>query len=160
METNQERLSPTPKASRTGKGAIMLGLSRPRARISVSRALADLDHEIVSVADGYRLTQRLADVILGDDRRRPSLIVANPILAGCTGISLLSGLRDLGWDTPVIFLVGSRVDPERARVWSHGATALFVEPIDLGELKRFVELVLDPTFGFAELAEGTDPGIG
>lgn len=151
---------------------VLVGLSTAGLRVAVTEMITACGHEVVSLADGYHLTQTLAGAILGEDAARPRLIITNPILPGCTGVSLLAGLRELGWDTPVIFLIGADDPAARAQTWSPEVTAVFVEPVDLRELGALVALLLDPEVGEAfgtlrvprwihspRLAEGTNPGV-
>ena len=123
---------------------VLIAIAERACRERVARVIADLGCEVDAMGDGYRLTERLADSILGDTHRaRPCLIIVNPILPGCTGISLLAGLRDLGWDTAIVFVIAAQ-DVGRQLRWSHGASGVFVDPFDEDELRAFAEVVLDP----------------
>lgn len=151
---------------------VLVGVSDRDLRRAVTGTLAARGHDVVAVPDGFHLTQRIADAILGDSRSRPELIIINPILPGCTGLSLLAGLRELGWDTPVIFLIDPNDEAARDQAWSPDVSGVFVEPVDLRELSAFVELVLDPQVGDtlrslrsplpggSRFPEGTNPGRG
>lgn len=141
---------------------MLVGLAREHTRAAVSRVIAEQGYDVVCAADGCHLIQQLSSAILGDDDARPGLIVTNPILVGCTGLSVLAGLRDLGWDTPVIFVSAEGDEVGRSWALAHGATGVFSEPVDPGELATFVNIVLSPEigarFGVLGAPEGTRPG--
>ncbi len=114
-------------------------------RSHVEAALRPLGCKIVSVADGFHLIQSLADAVLVESSKtRPRLIVADSILAGCTGLNLLKGLRQLGWDTPFILLTPNEDEKLRRLAWQNGATGVFMTPFDCHELGVFAELMLRP----------------
>lgn len=149
---------------------VFVGLADAATRAQVTEVIAELGYEAVAVGDGYRLAESLADPILGDDTAsRPRAIIINPVLPGCTGFSLLSGLRDLGWSTPVIFIIDGDDLSARRRAWAQGASGVFVAPFDDQELRSFIEMVIDPEVealaaGTSELdviefPEGTNPGV-
>lgn len=126
---------------------ILVGVADAELRAKIVVGLGGTDHEVVAVSNGFHLIERVADAILSDstsDGVRPKLIVADSVLPGCKGLTLLAGIRDLGWDTPVILL--SPPDDERSRreavAW--GVCGVLVEPVDVGELCALSELVLDP----------------
>lgn len=114
-------------------------------RAQVSSMLGSLGCSVDSFGNGMDLIDRLADRILAGSRSsRPDLIIAEAILPGCTGVSLLAGLRELGWETPVILLTRSDQNSVRKQAWHNGVTGIFIEPLDLNQLGEFAQLVLDP----------------
>lgn len=168
-----ERPPTTKGKDKKGARRILVGVSDGRNRERIARAVGDLGHEVVAMADGYHLTECLADGILsGKCDQRPSLIIVNPILPGCTGLSLLGGLRDLGWQTPVVFIIRGDDYRGRSQAWAKGVTGVFIEPFTDEELRTFASLVLDPDVSRAindarglecetpwSFPEGTNPGL-
>ncbi len=152
---------------------ILVGVADERTRARIAGAVGDLGYEVVNMADGYHLTECLADGILsGKTDQRPSLIIVSPILPGCTGLSLLGGLRDLGWSTPVVFVIRANDTRGRSQAWAEGLTGVFIEPFTDQELQSFASLVLDPEVSRAitdardleceppgTFPEGTNPGL-
>jgi CheY-like chemotaxis protein len=122
---------------------ILIGIRDQGLRDRTAVALGDLGRPIVRVGDGLRLVERIADAVL-DNAGRPGLIVADAVLPGCTGLTLLSGVRALHWDTPVILLTQMHEQRERGIAWAQGVTGVFVDPIDVADLRSFAALVLDP----------------
>jgi DNA-binding response OmpR family regulator len=79
---------------------------------------------VVESPTGYHLVESISGAILGDQAwRRPSLVVADAISPGCSGLSIAQGLRDLGWTTPIVLLDEPRPD---ALVDAGGDGSLFV----------------------------------
>lgn len=127
---------------------ILLGIADTQLRASVASALTGLECDVVALGDGFHVIERMADAILGGSRQaRPCLIIVDSILPGCTGLSLLAGLRELGWDTPVILLMSHDDEDVRRQAWEHGATGVFMNPFAVQELCVFADLVLDLSVG-------------
>jgi DNA-binding response OmpR family regulator len=135
---------------------ILVGIADAATRMKVARGLSELDCEVITVVDGYRLLERLGDAIL-DLKHRATLrlVVADTSLAGCSGLNLLTGLRELGWDIPIVLLTRSAEEDERRKAWDAGVTGVFIEPYELRELCVFAELVLDSRVGAAIRAART-----
>lgn len=123
---------------------ILVGISDRRLRDRAAAALSELGRPVVRVGDGLRLVERIADAVL-DDAIRPGLIVADAILPGCTGLTVLSGVRSLHWDTPVILLTRMHQERERRAAWAEGVTGIFIDPFELDDLRAFAALILDPS---------------
>jgi len=126
-------------------GDILIGISDPEVLQAVKSALEELEYDVVAVTDGFHLVEKMADEIL-DERhgRRPSLIVADALLPGCTGLSLLAGLRELTWGVPVVLLAPQDDEAVRQRAWECGASGVFLRPFEPRELMVFCRLLLEP----------------
>jgi hypothetical protein len=74
-------------------------------RRDIAAALRADGWAVAELPTGFHLVRALADWILekGSDIK-PSLIIVDAILPGCTGMSVASGLADIGWQTPVVIL--------------------------------------------------------
>lgn len=131
-----------PRPALLGEEHVLVALEDSATRARVSRLVESLGLEPISVADGIQLTEVLADSILGDGHQRPSAIVINPVLRGCTGFAVLSGLRDLGWTTPVIFIIDDAGDG-RYEPWANGVSGVFIEPFQDNELRDFLDLMIE-----------------
>jgi len=93
--------------------------------------LRDAGCRVVTARDGADLLRKLGAAILDEDpARRPALIIADLALAGCSGLSILEGLRALLWDTPFFLIVDDNGADMARRAFALGATRVFGEPID------------------------------
>ena len=127
---------------------ILLGIADTRLRETVAVGLKELACEIVALGDGYHVVECMADAILDGPRQsRPCLIIVDSILPGCTGLSVLAGLREMGWDTPVILLMPHEDEDVRRQAWGHGATGVFMNPFEVQELCVYADLVRDASVG-------------
>lgn len=134
--------------ARTRRAIVAIGVQTDRSRLA-SLLRAD-GFEVAAVCDGFQLIDQIADAILGrEGSRRPDLIISDAVLPGCTGLSLLAGVRDLGWSTPVILLTRPDHAEARWQAWNNRVTGLFIEPYDPRELRAFVRIVMDPMAGAA-----------
>jgi DNA-binding response OmpR family regulator len=126
-------------------GEVLVGISDPEVLRAVMDAFEELEHDVVAVTDGFHLVEKMADEIL-DERHgcRPSLIVADALLPGCTGLSLLAGLRELSWGVPVVLLAPQDDEAVRRRAWECGASGVFLRPFEPRELMIFCRLLLEP----------------
>lgn len=146
----------TPEANARTTRAILVALGADEMRERVCRELGDLGCPVLPLSDGYRLVEHMADALL--DQRcdaRPALIVADAVLPGCAGLSVLAGVRTLGWDTPVILVTALGDHRARDAAWTGGVSGIFVDPVDARELRNFAELILDPAC--ASIAGGRGP---
>jgi len=65
---------------------------------------------------GLHLIHAISGLILGDQPgSQPALIVADAAARGCSGVSIASGLRDLGSTIPVIVVARTADDPVAVR---------------------------------------------
>lgn len=114
---------------------ILVGIANTAERVTLVNMLHREGHAVVPASDGFHLVEFMADAILNStDDVRPDLIIADAILPGCTGMSLLSGLRALHWETPII-LLAPYDDPRLRREASmRGATAFFAQPCSVEKL--------------------------
>ena len=66
---------------------------------------------VVEQPTGLHLIHAISGLILGDQPwLRPGLIVADAAARGCSGLSIASGLRDLGSRIPVVVVVARAAD--------------------------------------------------
>ncbi len=136
---------PPDRADLWKAGGILIGIADQKMRSSVRSALEELDRKVVSVADGFQLVEQLADEILDEGvGNRPSLLVVEALLPGCTGLSLLTGLRDLKWRIPAVLLVPKNDELVRGRAWECGACGVFMTPYEPRELTGYCQLMLEP----------------
>lgn len=128
-------------------------------------------------------SQALADMIVGNDIRvlvansgvdvvahlfprgdsysePPDLMVLSALLPGYNGLSVLAGVRSLGWPTPIL-LTWPPLEPwvcdEAVRL---GCCGLFEEPISPRELAEAVLLVLNRSPQLRDRPECTRPPQG
>lgn len=122
----------------------LVGIADRERREEVAAMLCRNGCDVTAHADGFHLVERLADAILGrQTRRRPDIIIADAILRGCSGVTLLEGLRQLEWDTPVILLTDRSVAISHRWAW-RAVSGVFTEPFDIDALEAFVRFALDP----------------
>lgn len=124
--------------------SVYVAISNREDRDYITAMLETDGYQVTTFADGYHLVEHIADAIEDSSRPRPKLIIADAILPGCTGVSLLSGLRDLHWQTPIVLLTEKDVHLKRSRSWNYGVTAIFHQPFDIDELCAFASLVMEP----------------
>lgn len=111
--------------------AIVIGISDTHKRSRVERILAQFGCALRGFANGYQLVEFCAEAILGtDEHRRPRLIVADSVLPGVTGLSMLAGIRALGWQTPVILLARPQDRANIEAAAASGASAICFDPVD------------------------------
>jgi len=126
------------------KRTVFVAISDREDRDYVTAMLETDGFDVWTFSDGYHLVEHIAEAIEDDSKPRPKLIIADAILPGCTGISLLSGLRDLNWQTPIVLLAERNQHLKRSRAWNYGVTAIFNQPFDIDELCSFASLVMTP----------------
>lgn len=129
--------------ARTGTATVLVGMTDSSERASVVDMLYQEGHVVVPASDGVHLIEFMADAILNaSDNLRPDLIIADAILPGCTGLSLLSGLRALNWDTAIILLAPYSDLALRREASQRGVTALLARPCNVERLRNITREIL------------------
>lgn len=129
---------PPRSAAEPRRADALVGVADVETRCQIIAMLRGLGFHVTAEADGFRLIERLADAILGKPVERPAVIIADAVLPGCTGLSLLSGLRDLGWNTPVILLSSRARQFARRLASGRNISDLFAGPFDVRALNEFI----------------------
>jgi CheY-like chemotaxis protein len=78
-------------------------------RATVTGSLRRLGWTIATFSSGYHLVEALAEVIIGDAvvGSGPDLIVVDAISAGCSGLTIAAGFRDLRLEIPIVLIAPS-----------------------------------------------------
>ena len=114
---------------------VVLAISNPLRRNQLARQLRDLGCRVATAQTGTDLLRKLGSAILDEDAsRQPALIIAELGLAGCSGLSVLEGLRALLWDTPFFLIVKENDEAVAKLAFSLGASRVFEEPTDPQEI--------------------------
>jgi CheY-like chemotaxis protein len=123
-------------------------------RASVTGSLRRLGWTIVTYASGYHLVEALAEVIIGDVvGSRPDLIVVDAISAGCSGLTIASGFRDLGLEIPIVLIAPSEASDVARDAYAR--SVILVDPAAAA-----TALVRIATLRAARRASGYDDDAG
>ena len=128
--------------SHSGPFRILLAEDDGEMRRIVADALRDDGYDVGELADGGRLlvdiAARLKAGIGGDSL---DLIVSDIRMPICSGLQILSALRDAHWRTPVILMTAFGDESTRKHAESLSAV-LFDKPFDLDDLRTAVANLL------------------
>lgn len=114
---------------------VLVALSHSARRTKLTRALRAAGCRVAAAPDGYRLLRLLSrDLLAHALGGRPDLIVVDATMPGCNGLSILQGLRQLGWTTPVYIVVEYNQGDFAQRAFALGATRVFEKPIDVEQV--------------------------
>ena len=123
----------------------LVGIANHDTREGVAALLRADGCGVVAESDGFHLVEQIAAAIEDVPKsERPDVIIADAILPGCTGLSLLAGLGDLKWQVPVILIVAAGDFHSRRKAWECGASGTFGQHFDPQHLRVFVSLILRP----------------
>ena len=115
-------------------------------RSHITKTLRRLDWTVIEHASGFHVVQALSEVIMGNAiGPRPDLIVVDAISAGCSGVTIAAGFRDLGLAIPIMLIAPA----EAAEADAYAHSVILVEPAT-------ASLVL---VGIAMLAPGSHASI-
>ncbi len=112
-------------------------------RRMLARALEVADLEVIEVADGLELVDLLERAAAGE-AERPSCIVADIQMPGCSGLRALASMRRLHLDIPTVLITAFGDEATHALAERLGAAAVFDKPFDLAEVRRCVVDLLGP----------------
>lgn len=111
-------------------------------RSVVAGALRGDGYDVVELPDGGRLLVEVAARLKAGGRGDPlDLIVSDIRLPICTGLQILSAIRDAHWRTPVILMTAFG-DEQTRRDAESLAAVLFDKPFDLDDLRTAVANLL------------------
>jgi DNA-binding response OmpR family regulator len=109
---------------------VLVAVGAGDRRKELARGLRERGCVVSTVGDGLGLLRRISRPLLDDaDAGRPDLIIAELGLAGCSGLSVLEGLRSLDWQTPFFLIAGGNESVAR-QAFALGANRVFGEPLD------------------------------
>jgi FixJ family two-component response regulator len=83
-----------------------------------------------------------ADAFLETDLDRFALVLSDIQMPGMSGLDLLSKLRELRPELPVVLMTAFPDERVRARAETEGAVRLFVKPCDPDDLIAVIETLL------------------
>jgi CheY-like chemotaxis protein len=125
-----------------GPFRVLLAEDDEEMRCLVADALRGDGYDVVELADGGRLLVDIATRLKsGADGEFLDLIVSDIRMPVCTGLQILSALRDAHWQTPVILMTAFGDEATRRHAESLSAV-LFDKPFDLDDLRTAVANLL------------------
>jgi CheY-like chemotaxis protein len=111
-------------------------------RSLVVEALREDGYQVVQAVDGGRLLVEIAECLkLGGGTGSVDLIVSDIRMPVCSGLQILSALRDAHWRTPVILMTAFG-DAATRRHAESLAAVLFDKPFDMDDLRTAVANML------------------
>ena len=128
--------------ARRGPFRVLLAEDDDAMRTLVADALRSDGHDVVELADGGRLLVDIAARLkAGGHGEALDLIVSDIRMPVCSGLQILSALRDAHWRTPVILMTAFGDEATRRHAESLSAV-LFDKPFDLDDLRTAVANLL------------------
>ena len=102
---------PNPDIAPTGLAmrSIIVAIADPEKRERVAQHWRDKEYIVTTVATGLQVLDEMVEALLGEVYvdATPMLIVLDDVLPGVLGRTVVDGVRDLGWTTPIV-LIGGR----------------------------------------------------
>jgi CheY-like chemotaxis protein len=132
---------------RLGRRRVLVAEEDGDHRRQLASALRADGYEVVEATNGFELLEQLsAALVFGDPAGVPDAIVMSLWMHGVSGRSIVDGLRDVQWSTPIVLISKERGSAPREEPACCGAHAIFEEPFDIDDL-RTVLLNLVPASG-------------
>jgi DNA-binding response OmpR family regulator len=121
---------------------VLLVEDDPEMRHVVAEGLRSDGYEVIELADGGPFLVSLAPPV-GAEHETASidLIVSDIRMPACTGLQLVSALRDAHWRTPVILMTAFGDEATHRQAASLDAV-LFDKPFEIDDLKMAVRALL------------------
>ncbi|PRP91173.1 Alkaline phosphatase synthesis transcriptional regulatory protein SphR [Enhygromyxa salina] len=130
-------------------------LTRPRARVLVAEsdarsrkrltaALQLRGYEVVQQRSGKTLLSFLGRNLARHRRPPIDVMVLDGRLPGADGVAVLAALRRIGWEVPVIMLMGAEDETLHTRAREMGAAAVVDRPVDADTVARYVADIEPP----------------
>lgn len=118
---------------------VLLAEDDDEIRWALTSLFLNTGYQVRAVRDGAQLLNELASIIEGRQGKfAPDVIVTDVRMPGFSSVNIMTGLREAGWTTPVLF-ISAYGDPElKERVARLGFTEFFDKPLDLDALEASV----------------------
>jgi CheY-like chemotaxis protein len=121
---------------------LLLAEDDDELRVVLAQVLHDLGWEVLQASNGAALADLVNGALFEHRSPPPDIIVTDVRMPGVNGLSVLEGLRDLGWNTPAVVMSSYGDDELRARVKSFAPSAFFDKPLDVALLDRTLRRLL------------------
>ena len=148
LSTVTRRATPPPHDALTLQDAYLLLGRRPRVllaedddevRWSLTALFLNNGFDVQAVSDGAQLLNELERVILGErGRQPPDVIITDVRMPGFNALNIMAGLRDAGWQTPMMVISAFGDSTLRQRVHQLGAARFLDKPLDLDAFEAAV----------------------
>ena len=103
-------------------------------RLLYSEELAEAGYEVITAADGYKLTERI-------EKEQPDLVILDIKMIDYNGLDLLQEIRNKFYDLPVILCTA--YDTFKEDIKSIAADFYVIKSFDLTELKKKIAKALE-----------------
>ena len=103
-------------------------------RLLYSEELTEAGYEVITAADGYKLTERI-------DKEKPDLIILDIKMIDYNGLDLLQDIRNKFYNLPVILCTA--YDTFKEDIKSIAADFYVIKSFDLTELKKKIAMALE-----------------
>lgn len=123
---------------------IILAEDDTELRALVRDALRADGYEVTEVANGRQLRSLLDAAISGQDHRGIDLIITDNRMPKCTGLDVLTLLRDRDWATPVILITAFGTKEIHEEAMRLGVAEVFDKPFKLQSLRAAAKRLSPP----------------
>jgi two-component system response regulator (stage 0 sporulation protein F) len=103
-------------------------------RLLYSEELTEAGYEVITAADGYKLTERI-------ENEKPDLVILDIKMIDYNGLDLLQEIRNKFYDLPVILCTA--YDTFKEDIKSIAADFYVIKSFDLTELKKKIAKALE-----------------
>ena len=103
-------------------------------RLLYSEELSEAGYEVITAADGYKLTERI-------EKEHPDIVVLDIKMVDYNGLDLLQEIRNKFYDLPVILCTA--YDTFKEDIKSIAADFYVIKSFDLTELKNKISMALE-----------------
>jgi two-component system response regulator (stage 0 sporulation protein F) len=103
-------------------------------RLLYSEELTEAGYEVITAADGYKLTERI-------EEEQPDLVILDIKMIDYNGLDLLQEIRNKFYDLPVILCTA--YDTFKEDIKSIAADFYVIKSFDLTELKKKIAKALE-----------------
>lgn len=135
----EDAFASSPPRLSTRASNILIADDDDDLRALVTSGLRMDGHHIIAARDGVELLEYIASTLIFDETAAyPDLILTDIRMPGFSGMSVLAGLRDQRWTTPIIVMTAYSDERTRADAHRLGASAFFSKPFDLDDLRTAV----------------------
>ena len=133
------RVVPTPLSKAFVPARLLLAEDDSELRALLASSLREDGFEVVEVADGNALVDRLADAMAADGSLDGyDLVVSDIRMPGFSALEVMIGMRRMLFRTPVVLITAFGDPKTHERAKRLGASLVIDKPFDVDELRSAV----------------------
>ncbi len=133
---------PEPVSKQQRRPRVLIAEDDDDIRALLVATLRTDGYEVEEARDGREVLERISPMLFEEAGDGPDAIITDVRMPGVSGMTLLAGLRAIGWTTPIIVITAYDIDVSRSEAEFLGADEVIGKPFNVDVLRAALARVL------------------